>query len=266
MPARLELRVQPSPTAAGRRVAAVVSICAGEPPAPEGRGLVLEYLRLSVAGRSVFHPSWAVVPDTIAPSLRVSGREGSVWICTTGPAEAISNLPLPPGEVHTLRFEAELPEGLPPSFSGTAIKHIYSVVACARLRGGAEEVTAQQPIRVLVRPCLPHSPRPYIAHGSLSRPPRSCRSRSPSGSSAAAGASSPAPTRPVSRTPTPSLARSPTAGSAPSSRGWARLRSWTQPWPAHRSGRPPAAPPPALWPSVAVRSNACLLWNGVCVG
>ena len=159
MPARLELRVQPTPTAAGRRVAAVVSICAGEPPAPGGRGLVLEYLRLSVAGRSVFHPSWAVVPDTIAPSLRVSGREGSVWICTTGPAEAISNLALPPGEVHTLRFEAELPEGLPPSFSGTAIKHIYSVVACARLRGGAEEVTAQQPVRVLVRPCLP-LPRP----------------------------------------------------------------------------------------------------------
>ena len=113
MPARLELRVQPSPTAAGRRVAAVVSICAGEPPAPEGRGLVLEYLRLSVAGRSVFHPSWAVVPDTIAPSLRVSGREGSVWICTTGPAEAISNLALPPGEDgHTLTELADRQEYL----------------------------------------------------------------------------------------------------------------------------------------------------------
>jgi hypothetical protein len=111
----------------------------------------VERVRLALAGRTVFHASWAVVPRDMPAALRLGGagsRDGSVRICASEPAEVLRDVALRPGEVQTVRFEATLPRGAPPSYHGTAIRHAYTLTATAKLRGAAQEVTVVQPVRV----------------------------------------------------------------------------------------------------------------------
>lgn len=145
--AGMELRVQPACT--GGVAAAVLSLYS---PA----ALVVESVWLALVGRTVFHSSWVEVPAGIPAELRLSGvgRDGSVRICASEPAEVLTDVKLQPGQVHTVWFEATLPRDAPPSYNGTAIKHAYTITATAKVRGVAEEVSVAQPVRVVVPPQL----------------------------------------------------------------------------------------------------------------
>ena len=176
---RMELRVQPASAGAG--AAAVLSL---QSPA----ALVVESVRLTLVGRTVFHSSWVEVPAGIPAELRLSGagRDVSVRICASEPAEVLTDVTLHPGEVHTVWFEVALPRDAPPSYNGTAIKHAYTITANAKVRGVAQEVSVVQPVRVALPPQLGRGARGempedeaagcFVSHRyDASTPPLACR-------------------------------------------------------------------------------------------
>lgn len=170
------------PACAGRVVHAVLSLAS---PA----AVVVESARLSMAGRTVFHSSWAVVPAAIPAELRLSGagRDGSVQICASEPAEVLTDVSLSPGEVHTVWFEVVIPRDAPPSHNGTAIKHAYTITATAKIHGVAQDISVVQPIRVVLPPQLSQDNRAaasgdaagsgcFVSHRyDAAAPPVACR-------------------------------------------------------------------------------------------
>lgn len=139
------------PPASGRRLSASISLfhsrrsaAAAATSAP----VILESLQVSVVGRTVFHSSWARLPSELQGSRQPPlFASEPVEVLADGGAPAS----LDPDDVHTVWFHAVLPRGLPPSFSGTAVKHTYALVVVAQLRDGGRQ-TAQLPFRVTSAP------------------------------------------------------------------------------------------------------------------
>ena len=105
-------------------------------PLPAGLGacLTLRSARaVSVVGRSIFHSSWSIPPSELAAVCRSEGRGSLCTIFASEPVQVLSNTQLQADEVHCIRYHAVLPEGLPPSLNGTAVKHLYSIVVTLKL-------------------------------------------------------------------------------------------------------------------------------------
>ena len=104
-----------------------------------------------VVGRVVFHSAWAVPPSELATSASGSGAPSTVATCDifrSKNTEVLRDTRVRAGEMHAAWFFTVLPDGLPPTLHGTAIKHLYAVVATAVLGGGAAPVTVQLPFQL----------------------------------------------------------------------------------------------------------------------
>ena len=107
---------------------------------------------VSIVGRTVFHSSWCIPPNQIAAeglglALSTARQPGQATIFASDPEEVMSGVQLIDGEIQMVWFHALLPPGLPPTLSGTAIKHTYAIMVKVQLHG-EPPLTVQLPFRV----------------------------------------------------------------------------------------------------------------------
>ena len=80
----------------------------------------VESVRVVVAGRVVFQPSWATAPAAAGDTLTIFRAE----------AETITRgVTLQHAALHCFGMRVRLPSAIPPSFAGTAVRFLYSVSA-----------------------------------------------------------------------------------------------------------------------------------------
>jgi hypothetical protein len=127
-----------------------------------------------------------------AMRMQNSLKTGERFIARSPPGSVLENVLLQPNERHVLKFTIQIPPGLPPTYRGQICRYYYSVIFTCKLRGEAEPVVIEMPLKVHAGPKPPKSlsGTPRFEDLRISESFNSSGSRNGSGGGGSGGGSS----------------------------------------------------------------------------